>query len=188
MKQYKMADRVLRKFPGNDISERFPPFCFLGNRVLLGHTVNPYLVILDAEIKFRRYLAADGPELPPDYKSLMEKNHRVDMAAFHFELNFNDAELGFQIHVDESGASTARQQKPAVGGGGETRRADAVHWRHAFWPRYVPVVIISSLTDWEYDYPLVDFEMIWIFSVRYRNRTGVSSTGNFDSTPHYSSQ
>src|SRR5882757_11178592 len=57
---YKMADRVLRQYPGNDTSERFPPFQFKGLRAFLGHAINPYLVILAAEIKFRRYLAANG--------------------------------------------------------------------------------------------------------------------------------
>jgi hypothetical protein len=74
---YEMADRVLRKFPGNDTSERFPSFQFKGLRAFLGHAINPYVVVLAAEIKFRGYLAANGPELPQDYKSLMDKTIEV---------------------------------------------------------------------------------------------------------------
>ena len=74
---FKMADRMLYNIPGDDTSDRFPPFCFIGNRTLAVHTTNPYLVILAAEIKFRRYLAANGPPLPPIYDSLMRKTIQV---------------------------------------------------------------------------------------------------------------
>jgi hypothetical protein len=68
---------MLREFPGNDTSERFPPFHFKGLRAFLGHAINPYLVILAAEIKFRRYLAANGPELPEEYQLLVDKSMEV---------------------------------------------------------------------------------------------------------------
>lgn len=147
-----MADRMLRKFPGNDTSERFPSFHFKGLRAVLGHAINPYLVILAAEIKFRRYLAANGPELPQEYKSLMDKTIEVaellyfqpagplpalyhpfeaDMTAFHTEAKFDDAEMGFRTRANnEPGGSTARQERRPAASGGGTRRADADHWRH----------------------------------------------------------
>jgi len=152
-KHYKMAaDRVLREYPGHDTSQRFPPFRFIGNRNRVGHTINPYLVILAAEIKFRRYLAANGPQLPPVYDSLMRKTIQVaellyflpsdresafhdpvviDMEAFHTPVDFVDAEMGFRTGADdESGGSTARQQKRTAASGGGTRRPDADYWRH----------------------------------------------------------
>ena len=118
-----MANRVLRKFPANDTSERFPPFQFKGLRAFLGHAINPYLVILAAEIKLRRYLAANGPELPQDYKSLMDKTievtellyfqpagpppafyhpFQVDVVAFHAEAKFDNAEMGFWTRANAS--------------------------------------------------------------------------------------
>lgn len=145
-------DLVLREQTGDDtLSPRFPPFRFLGIRNQMGHTMNPFLVILAAEIKFRRYLAADGLRLPPVYDSLMRKTIQVadllyflpakrrsafhdpivvDMQAFHAPVNFVDAEMGFRTGGDESGGSTARQQKRTAAGGGGTRRADADYWRH----------------------------------------------------------
>ena len=77
-KHYKMAaDRTLREHPGHDTSQRFPPFRFIGNRNQVGHTMNPYLIILAAEIKFRRYLAANGTPLPPIYDTLLRKTIQV---------------------------------------------------------------------------------------------------------------
>jgi len=150
LKHYKIAvDHVLREQTGNDQdSNRFPPSRFIGLRNQLGRTINPFLA---AEIKFRRYLAADGPRLPPVYDSLMRKTIQVaellyflpeepqtafrdpiviDLQAFYSPVNFVDAEMGFRIDGDESGDSTARQQRRAAAGGGGTRRADAGYWRH----------------------------------------------------------
>jgi hypothetical protein len=156
--RYKMADRVLRRYPGNDTSERFPPFPFKGLRAILGHAINPYLVILAAEIKFRRYLAANGTNLPQVYKSLMDKTIEVanllyfqpagpppppafyhpllevDMAKFHTEAKLDDAGVVFRTRAnDESGRSTTpRARGPAAGvsGDGGTRHADTDYWRH----------------------------------------------------------
>jgi len=155
LKHYKMAaDQVLREQTGNDpdtVSKRFPPFRFIGTRNQVGHTVNPFLVILAAEIKFRRYLAADGPQLPLVYDSLMRKTIQVadllyflpadrgsafrdpiliDMEAFHAPVDFVDAEMGFRTGTDESGGSTARQLRRTGAGGSGTRRTGADYWRH----------------------------------------------------------
>lgn len=153
-KHYKIAaDRVLRELPGHETSQSFPPFRFIGNRNRLGHTINPYLVILAAEIKFRRYLAANGPQLHPVYNSLMEKTIQVaellyfrpaereygtsgdplvvDMEAYNSRVDLVDAEMGFRTSVDnESGDSTARQRRQNAGGGVGTRSMDAGYWRH----------------------------------------------------------
>ena len=171
------ADRVLREQPGNDTSQRFPPFRFIGSRNQVGHTINPYLVILAAEIKFRRYLAANGPQLPPVYNSLMHKTIHVaellyflpaervsafhdpvvvDMEAFHTPVDFVDAEMGFRADADnESGGSTARQQRRTTAAGGGTRRTEADYWRHMLSGRgRFQNFIVGFLTDCEY--PLVD--------------------------------
>jgi hypothetical protein len=174
-----MADRVLREFPGNDTSERFPLFRFKGHRAFLRHAINPYFVILAAEIKFRRYLAANGPELPQDCKSLIEKTIEVaellyfqpagplpalyhpfegDMAAFHTEAKFDDAEMGFRTRSNnESGGSTARQERRPAAGGGGTRRVDADHWRHMLSGRGKFHFSYCALIDTEYS--LVDLEL-----------------------------
>jgi len=181
-KHYKMADdRVLREQPGHDTSTRFPPFGFIGKRNQVGHTINPYLVILAAEIKFRRYLAANGPQLPPVYDALMRKTIKVaellyfvpadtgsafhdpilvDMEAYYSTVEVTDAEMGFRIDTDEgSGGSTARQQRrTAGGGGGGTRRADADYWRNMLSGRgRFQNFILGFLTY--YEYPLVDLAL-----------------------------
>jgi len=174
-------DRVLREQPGHNASQRFPPFGFIGKRNQVGHTINPYLVILAAEIKFRRYLAANGPPLPPLYDSLMRKTIQVaellyfvpadpesafhdpivvDMEAFYSTVEVVDAEMGFRTGADEeSGGSTARQQRrTAAGGGGGTKRADAEYWRHMLSGRgRFQNFIVGLLTDSEY--PLVDLAL-----------------------------
>jgi len=156
--QYKMAaDRVLREHTGHDSDQsrtrRFPPFLFRGERNTLGNTINPYLVILAAEIKFRRYLAANGPKLPRVYESLMRKTIQVaDLLYFHlpacrpaafYELvktdddddndDFDDEENVFDDDEmdartgtnDGSSDSTVRQTDT-----GGTRDGDPNYWRH----------------------------------------------------------
>ncbi len=148
------TDHVLREQTADDpdtVPKRFPPFRFIGTRNQVGHTVNPFLVILAAEIKFRRYLAANGPQLPLVYDSLMRKTIQVadllyflpadhgsafrdpiliDMDAFHAPVDFVDAEMGFRTGADESGGSTARQQRRTGAGGGGTSHPDTDYWRH----------------------------------------------------------
>jgi hypothetical protein len=49
-------------------------------RLMAKHNVNPFLVILNAEIKFRRYKDLEIPEeerLPPRIRSLMEKTSKL---------------------------------------------------------------------------------------------------------------
>ncbi len=142
-------------------------------------TGNPYLVILAAEIKFRRYLSANGPQLPPVYDSLMRKTIQVaellyfrpadrasafhdpivvDMKAFHAPVDKVDAEMGFRTGTDESGGSTARQKRRTAAGGGGTRRADADYWRHMLSGRgRFQIFIVGFLTDCED--PLIDLEL-----------------------------
>ena len=174
LKHYKMAtDHVLREQTGDDPdSKRFPPFRFIGIRNQVGHTINPFLIILAAEIKFRRYLAAGGPRLPPVYDSLMRKTIQVadllyfrpaepqsafhnpiviDLQAFYAPVNFVDAEMGFRTDGDESGGSTARQQRRTAAVGDGTRRADADYWRHMLSGRSrFQTFSVSSLTNCEH--------------------------------------
>jgi hypothetical protein len=66
-------DRVLREDPGTVDSPRLPPFTFdaRGGDAL---NLNPFLVILNAEIKFRRYIRqGHHTRLSPDVQQLMEK-------------------------------------------------------------------------------------------------------------------
>ena len=75
-KTYTIApDGTLRRVPVDDInaSERFPTFAFDYNR-RADDRLNPFLVILNAEIKFRRLLRENPrPGLPDDVMELINK-------------------------------------------------------------------------------------------------------------------
>jgi len=71
----KIVEKVLRRYPWTIDSPKSPAFRAI--RSNLGQNINPYLVILAAEIKFRRYIAATGPSLPPVYDYLMRKTLEV---------------------------------------------------------------------------------------------------------------
>jgi len=141
---------VLREHPWNETSPilgSFKPFD--GYRIELGYTVNPYLVILAAEIKFRRYVAANGPPLLPVYNSLMQKTIEVaellyfrpemsqpalpsslkyipvDMEGYHAPAPLHNGKISC---TGASGSSGGCQQRPVTGGGG-ARREDANYWR-----------------------------------------------------------
>ena len=81
-------DRVLRRSPANDVNvcEAFPSFSFDYNRSR-GFPPNPFLVILNAEIKFRRYLREiPSPTLPDGVVELMHKTiHLVEL--IYWDLN-----------------------------------------------------------------------------------------------------
>jgi len=65
-------DRTLRESPGTTDSPRLPPFTFDANRAAL--PLNVFLVVLNAEIKFRRYRRIGTmPKLPADVEELMDK-------------------------------------------------------------------------------------------------------------------
>jgi len=65
-------DRTLRESPGTGDSGRLPPFSFDLRPPDL--PLNPFLVILNADIKFRRYLRRTQPrELATDVKILINK-------------------------------------------------------------------------------------------------------------------
>jgi len=153
----KIVEKVLRRSPWAIDSPTYPAFRAI--RSNLGQNINPYLVILAAEIKFRRYIAANGPSLPPIYDSLMRKTLEVaellyfqpvglahgssagfsfvpvDMESHHAQVNPVDStvaalETGFRTAAEgKSGGSTPRQSQPAAGGS-RTRRKDADYWRH----------------------------------------------------------
>jgi hypothetical protein len=173
VKQFKIAnDNVLREHTGHnsDIPQRFPPFLFIGMRDEVGNTINPYLVILAAEIKFRRYLAADGPELPPVYDSLMRKTIEVadllyfrpsiieaplkisilvDMKGFFASVKVNEVMDVRTTNNDESAVTTVRQKRQRTDTGGGTKRMDSNHWRHMLSGRgRFHIFIVGFLANW----------------------------------------
>jgi len=65
-------DRTLRESPGTMDSPRLPAFTFDTHRAAL--PLNVFLVVLNAEIKFRRYKRMGTmPNLPADVEELMDK-------------------------------------------------------------------------------------------------------------------
>ena len=67
-------DHTLRESPGNFSCPRFPPFSFDYHRRNYAN-LNPFLVILNAEIKFRRYFRQQQPPplpLPADPMTLIQ--------------------------------------------------------------------------------------------------------------------
>ena len=177
MKHYRMVDdRMLREQPGHDTLPRFPTFSFIGERNKVGHTINPYLVILAAEIKFWRYLAANGP--PSGLWRPYAENYYGSRVAlirtcrypicflrprtnwyggislYGWGYRFGDGPPDW--YQRESGGPIARHQRRTAGGdgGGETRRADADYWRHMLSGRSrFQNIFLDILSD--YDYPLL---------------------------------
>lgn len=69
-------DRTLRQSPGTTDSPRFPAFSFDVNRPSL--SLNIFLVLLNAEIKFRRYRRMGTmPKLPEDVEKLMDETIKL---------------------------------------------------------------------------------------------------------------
>lgn len=151
VKYYKMAaDRMLREQTGQDSGQsqtrRFHPFRFIAERELMVKTINPYLVILAADIKFRRYLAANGPRLPPVYNSLMRKTIKVaDLLYFRPEYNPGSLEdMGNEKCYEWIDISEDDEMDPLTGTNnprindstvrqtdiGGTRDMDSNYWRH----------------------------------------------------------
>ncbi|KIM38463.1 hypothetical protein M413DRAFT_242031 [Hebeloma cylindrosporum] len=150
-----MVDGVLRQHPWAQDSPIYPAFQV--RREIVGYNLNPYLVILAAEIKFRRYNAANGPALPPPYDTLMRKTLEVaDLLYFQPVVNRDASSVQFAI-VNVDVDSRYAQDKPLdsdvaslmefgvrTGAEGEsggstarqrqpaagTRRKDADYWRH----------------------------------------------------------
>ncbi|KAF8817287.1 hypothetical protein BYT27DRAFT_7153441 [Phlegmacium glaucopus] len=67
-------DHTLRESPGNLTDPRFPPFSFGYHRHPAAN-LNPFLVILNAEIKFRRYLRQQRPPPLPLLTDVMTLIH-----------------------------------------------------------------------------------------------------------------
>ena len=78
LKNYVLADdRSLREAPGKENSPRFPPFSS-PMRNDSGQRLNPFLVIINAEIKFRRFIRGNKlGELPQDVRELIQKTCQV---------------------------------------------------------------------------------------------------------------
>ena len=70
-------DRTLRESPGTADSPRFPTFTFDTNRTQ-SLPLNVFLVLLNAEIKFRRYRRMEAmPKLPEDVEKLMDETLKL---------------------------------------------------------------------------------------------------------------
>jgi hypothetical protein len=69
-------DRTLREAPGTADSPRFPAFTFMNRATSL--SLNVFLVVLNAEIKFRRYRRMGTmPQLPEDVEKLIDETIRL---------------------------------------------------------------------------------------------------------------
>jgi hypothetical protein len=127
------SNGVLREAPLTSDSPRYPSFHFSGTRER-GDRLNPYLVILAAELKFRRYRASpNAPRLDAEYEALMTKTIDVANLLYWEPLTgataqrFFPSEPGEKMDVDENddaGGSTARPLK----GKGSAGRPD-IYWR-----------------------------------------------------------
>lgn len=70
-------DRTLRESPGTDDTfPRVPSFSLNSNR-RVEWSLNPFLVVLNAEIKFRRYLRMSQAPLPADVMELIRKTIKL---------------------------------------------------------------------------------------------------------------
>ena len=121
---------------------------------------------------------------PADRASAFHDPIVVDMKAFHTPVDKVDVEMSFQTSTDESGGSTARQQRRTAAGGDGTRRADADYWCHMLSGRgRFQIFIVGFLTDCEDS--LIDLELNDDDLDVLREITEVSSTVNFGSTPRH---
>jgi hypothetical protein len=146
------SNGVLREAPLTTDTPRYPSFRFSGTRER-GDRLNPYLVILAAEIKFRRYRASpNAPRLDAEYEALIAKTIDVANLLYWEPLTganaqrffpsepgekmdvdedgtdesevTHESEMGFRGENDDAGDSTARPLKRKGG----ARRPD-IDWR-----------------------------------------------------------
>jgi hypothetical protein len=103
------SNGVLREAPLTSDTPRYPSFHFSGTRER-GDRLNPYLVILAAEIKFRRYRASpNAPRLDAEYEALITKTINVASLLYWEPLTGANArrlfppEPGEKMDVDEDG-------------------------------------------------------------------------------------
>lgn len=103
----------------------------------------------------------------------------ADMTAFHTEVKFDDAEMGFRTRAnDESGGSTARQERQPAAVGGGTRRGDVDYWRLSGRGRFQVfffffIITAGFLFDTEYsmvDLELNDDDLDVLFEIEESNR------------------
>jgi hypothetical protein len=165
---------MLREHTGHESdqsrTQRFFPFRFIGQRDQVRKTINPYLVILAADIKFRRYLAANGPQLPPVYNSLMRKTIQVadllyfrpecDPGAFPIVMDSEEYYKEIDVPEDDDDEMDARQtgitndwsNDSTVGQTDTdgTRDMDPNYWRHMLSGRgrfIIFIIFMGFLTD-----------------------------------------
>jgi len=77
------GDGALRRAPGDSERDpRLPPFSFDAPRED-GKTLNPFLVILNAEISFRRFRRMGLPPICPDYEELIDLTIELVKLIYH---------------------------------------------------------------------------------------------------------
>ncbi|TFK69936.1 hypothetical protein BDN72DRAFT_839693 [Pluteus cervinus] len=105
-------DRSLRESPGDtDQCPRIPPFCAQPRPG--GFPLNPFLVMINAEIKFRRYLRMSYPPLPADVMELINKTIKlVDLIYYNPVPTPNTFGARLQELSNEMKAREARKQGP----------------------------------------------------------------------------
>ncbi|KAF9483394.1 hypothetical protein BDN70DRAFT_873902 [Pholiota conissans] len=121
-KHYQMdSNGVLREAPLTADSPRYPPFCSAGNRER-GHRLNPYLVVLAAEIKFQRYRECSHlPQLDAEYEALMAKTTEVVNLLFWEPLSGNTSLRHFSAPSEGMKDGKAGGSAPRLLGGRATK-------------------------------------------------------------------
>ena len=95
------SNGVLREAPLTTDTPRYPSFHFSGTRER-GDRLNPYLVILAAEIKFRRYRASpNAPRLDAEYETLIAKTINVANLLYWEPLTGANAQRFFPLEPRE---------------------------------------------------------------------------------------
>ncbi|KAF8798751.1 hypothetical protein BYT27DRAFT_7246269 [Phlegmacium glaucopus] len=131
-------DRILREFPGVQSSPRFPSFS-PPHRATPLLPLNPFLVIINAEIKFRRYLRqAQSKSLPDDVMELINKTvELVDLIFWKPEVLLKEegclsSSALMDVDDDFGSASECNDWQGEVGGGNTVKQHNA---QRAYLPR-----------------------------------------------------
>ena len=166
---YPGADNTLRESPGNLNCPRFPPFFFDYPRPAGGES-NPFLVILNAEIKFRRYFRQVQPpplQLPTNVMNLVHlttqlvklvywvpvtrPNTKAEEFLFNTEVHrltsrSLDAEMGRIDEEDQEETLTIRTRR---GGGMRRPAASTTLEERMEYGQFCSQVVVSL---WSSDY------------------------------------